>query len=278
MSAFDQPEESVGPTASSRATIAARAFSWTLVALTFAFLFNAYLVLWLDWPTISEGLFNGAESTGSLLAVFQLVLYLLALAGPIAFAIRYPERGTRQDAAAIMAISTYIVRAAFWAILLIGTVDAVISFLRVEELLSAIVGDDLTTELARSRFRGPYIHMPLLALALLIAARSKSLGFHWLALLVVIAELFIVLSRFVFSYEQAFQGDLVRFWYAGLFLFASAYTLYEDGHVRVDVLYSGFSQRTKGLVNMVGSLVLGISLCWVILIPVSYTHLTLPTN
>ena len=30
------------------------------------------------------------------------------------------------------------------------------------------------------------------------------------------------------------MGDLVRFWYAALF-FASAYTLKEDGHVRVDV-------------------------------------------
>ena len=82
------------------------------------------------------------------------------------------------------------------------------------------------------------IHMPLAAVGLVIAAFARrSLGFHWLALLVMIAEMAIVLSRFVFSYEQAFQGDLVRF-YAGLFLFASAHTLFEDGHVRVDVLYA----------------------------------------
>ncbi|NQW11535.1 MAG: TRAP transporter small permease subunit [Alphaproteobacteria bacterium] len=265
MSVSDQPREPVGILAYSGATIAVRAFSWSLVALTFTFLLNVYLVLWLGWPTIIEGLFNGTATEGSLFAIIQIGLYLLALGGPIGFAMLRPDRALRQDAAAIMGLSTYIIRASFWAILLIGTVDGIISFLRVEELLSSVVGNDLTTELGRSRFRGPYIHMPLIVLSLVIAARSKSLGFHWLALMVVIAELLIVLSRFVFSYEQAFQGDLVRFWYAGLFLFASAYTLYEDGHVRVDVLYSGFSERAKGAVNVIGSIVLGLSLCWVIL-------------
>ena len=61
-------------------------------------------------------------------------------------------------------------------------------------------------------------------LSCFIAIRSKGLGFIWLALLVVVAEFLIVITRFVFSYEQAFMGDLVRFWYAALFLFASANT------------------------------------------------------
>ena len=76
----------------------------------------------------------------------------------------------------------------------------------------------------------------------------------------------IVITRFVFSYEQAYQGDLVRFWYGALFLFASAYTLFDDGHVRVDVVYASFAEKTKGLVNAVGAVLLGTSLCWVILV------------
>jgi len=75
-----------------------------------------------------------------------------------------------------------------------------------------------------------------------------------------------VITRFVYSYEQAFMGDLVRMWYAGLFLFSSAYTLIEEGHVRVDVFYTNFSARTKGLVNAIGSVCLGLPLCWTILI------------
>ena len=39
------------------------------------------------------------------------------------------------------------------------------------------------------------------------------------------------------------MGDLVRYWYAALFLFASAYTLYQNGHVRVDVFYASMSTK-----------------------------------
>lgn len=162
-------------------------------------------------------------------------------------------------------IVTYIVRAAFYAVLMVGFVDMVISFLRVENLLPATVGKDLAEQLGRPVFRGVYVHMPLIALALVIAAFKRDIGFVWLALLVVIAELQIVVFRFIFAYEQAFMGDLVRFWYAGLFLFASAYTLLEDGHVRVDVLYAGFTDRTRGFINAWGSIILGLVFCWVIL-------------
>jgi len=44
------------------------------------------------------------------------------------------------------------------------------------------------------------------------------------------------------------MSDLVRFWYGGLFLFASYYTLMKEGHVRVDVLYTNFSGKNKALV------------------------------
>jgi TRAP-type mannitol/chloroaromatic compound transport system permease small subunit len=103
-------------------------------------------------------------------------------------------------------------------------------------------------------------------LAIVIASFNRGLGFHWLALLVVVAELLIVISRFIISYEQAFMADLVRFWYAALFLFASAYTLLEEGHVRVDVLYAAFTDRTKGISNAIGCVLLGMSLCWVVIV------------
>jgi TRAP-type mannitol/chloroaromatic compound transport system permease small subunit len=82
---------------------------------------------------------------------------------------------------------------------------------------------------------------------------------------VVVAEFMIVITRFIFSYEQAFMGDLVRFWYAALFLFASAHTLLIEGHIRVDVAYTHFSDRAKAWVNVVGIFLLGLPLCGVIL-------------
>ena len=54
------------------------------------------------------------------------------------------------------------------------------------------------------------------------------------------------------------MGDLVRFWYAALFLFASAYALIHEGHVRVDVLYTSFSESKKAWTNTIGSSILGI--------------------
>ena len=107
--------------------------------------------------------------------------------------------------------------------------------------------------------------MPLMAVAVAISLFTRSVGFTWLALLVVVAELLIVFLRFIFSYEQAFMADLVRFWYAALFLFASAYTLLHEGHVRVDVLYSGFNPRRRAWVNAVGAVILGAPVCWIVL-------------
>jgi len=77
----------------------------------------------------------------------------------------------------------------------------------------------------------------------------------------VIAEFQIVILRFVFSYEQTLMSDLVRFWYGSLFLFGSYYTLIKDGHVRVDVLYTNFTEKNKAKINLFGSLILGIPLC-----------------
>ena len=65
--------------------------------------------------------------------------------------------------------------------------------------------------------------------------------------------------------ELSLLGDLVRFWYAALYLFASAYALIHEGHVRVDVLYTGFSERKKAWTNAIGSFVFGIPLCLIIL-------------
>jgi len=242
------------------AVLLSRVFAWGTVAAMTAFLINNYLTNWRDWPGATAIFGGGAQ------AWLQAGLYLLGLAAALAFVLKSRGRALRPDAAVIYGVSAYIVRAAFWAVLLIGLADMVVSFLRVEGLLPGLVGDTMTTDLGRSQFRGVWVHFPMAIIALVIAAVTRGFAFHWLALLVVGAEMLIVLSRFIFSYEQAFMGDLVRFWYAALFLFASAHTLLEEGHVRVDVLYSLFSDRAKGITNAVGTAFLGMPLCWTIIL------------
>ena len=239
-----------------------RAIGWAILAHFTVWMINNVLNLSFDWPGV-RSFFDGQVTA---LSFLQLVSYPIFIGGAIGWVWRSEQTTLREDAHSISQFNAFLVRWAFFAVLLIGIVDMTISFLRVEGLLESVVGKQLTTDLGRSAFRGPWVHVPLMLLGWIIALRVRTLGFHWLALLIVIAELAIVITRFVFSYEQAFMGDLVRFWYAALFLFASAYTLLEEGHVRVDIFYAGMKNKTKGLLNAISSLLLGITLCWTIII------------
>ena len=234
-----------------------RSIGWANLWLMFAFLLNTVLTFWVGLPGAS--LSNGA--TG----ILQWLLYPASVAVAIFWTHKNNAISLREDSFSISDMNTYFIRACFWTVLMVGIVDSIISFMRIEDLLPLVFGEELAGNLGRSHFRGPYVHFPLIILGFVIATRTKTLGFHWLALLIVVAELLIVVFRFVFSYEQAFMADLVRYWYGALFLFASAYTLLEEGHVRVDILYAGMKEKSKGVVNAFGSLFMGVPLCWSIL-------------
>jgi len=225
-----------------------------------AYLINNALVVGFGFP-YAMTLFSG----GGALAGVTFAVYIFAIIGGLMVAWRSPGVSLRQDALRIHGFNVYIIRSVFWVVLLVGIVDATIAIMRVESLFDGLVSEETVKQFNLVRFVGAKIHLPLVALGFVLGYFTRTLGFLWLALMIVAAELLIVISRFVFSYEQALMGDLVRYWYAALFLFASAYTLFDDGHVRVDVLYAGFKTRTRGFVNAVGSLFLGSTTAWVIL-------------
>ena len=270
------------PVASDRAAQAgavealARILAGVAVCISFVFTVNFFLSFVWGWPGL-PALFADAGWLGFaplrtplddaqvLRGWLQVASYALPVACVIVWVAVTPNRPLQAGADAYSALAAFIVRAAFWSVFLIGLADALLSFLRVEEFLALFVGDDLTLQLGLSKFRGQYVHIPLMALSCVIALFTRSLSVIWLALLIVVAEFQIVVTRFIFSYEQAFMGDLVRFWYASLFLLASAYSLVDEGHVRVDVFYARFSERRKAWTNAVGSMLLGVPLCWVIL-------------
>lgn len=229
------------------------------LALGIIFVLNNFLTYGygLAGPT---AIFSHGLSGGAFLQVALMVAGL-------GFAFWFTKRPSRlaDDAAAMDRAASGIIAIAFWAVLTVGLADAVLSFLRVEGLHESLFGHDLATKIGISSWRGAYIHIPLMLLAVFLGLRDRSVSVVWLIFLVVLAEFLIVIARFIFAYEQTFMGDLVRFWYAALFLFASAHTLKEEGHVRVDVIYAGFSERTKALVNTVGTVCFGIPLCWVVI-------------
>ena len=235
-----------------------RSLGWSNLWVMFAYLFNNFATFWGGLPGAS--MYNGT------VGLLQLLLYPAVIIMAVFWTLRRREVTLRQDSYTISDMNAFLIRAAFWAVVLVGCMDSLISFLRVEDMLSGLVGETMDKNLGRSQFRGPYVHIPLIIMGILLATRTKTLGFHWLALLIVIGELMIVVFRFIFSYEQAFMSDLVRFWYGALFLFASAHTLLEEGHVRVDILYAGLKEKSKGRINAIGTIFLGISLCWMIIL------------
>ena len=244
-----------------------RFFGWLMVSLMLAFVINTFVTLSLEWPTIFSVFIQNKSNYLNLFQIlFQISMYLFAIFGSFFYAIRMRNISLRDDSELLNKFVNYFIRSCFWAVVFVGLIDVIISFLRVQDFLVNVVGQDLATQLGRSKFRGPYIHIPLVFLGFIVGFFVKHIAFTWLTFLVLIAEFIIVITRFVFSYEQAFQGDIVRFWYAALFLFASAYTLFEDGHVRVDVIYTNFSRRTKGVINSYGCIFLGMTLCWAILL------------
>ena len=253
--------------------LAARIFAYLMVSALFLYLINNYLVYWQDLPgtynlALHYGWFglegNPLDADQLTWGWTQLLAYLAILAASGIYVLRTPSRSLQQDSVRFSRMSAYIIRFAFWAVTLIGAIDMLISFLRVEGLLESVAGEWLTGQLGRPIFRGTYVHYPLLVVSLFLAARLPRISFTWLALYCVLAEFLIVITRFIFSYEQAYMVDVVRFWYAALFLFASAHTLVEEGHVRVDVLYAGFKRRRKAVFDTIGSVLLGIPICWVI--------------
>ena len=88
--------------------------------------------------------------------------------------------------------------------------------------------------------------------------------FSWLLLLMVLLTCLIVILRYLFNIGFIWMQELVRFFYAAVFLICAAYTLVEDAHVRVDIFYSKLSEKNKNIINIFGSLIFLIPVCLII--------------
>ena len=76
----------------------------------------------------------------------------------------------------------------------------------------------------------------------------------WLAVLMVIVQFGIVTISYVFAIGSIWYQESVVYMHATLFLLAAAYTLIEDGHVRVDVFFRAASENRKALTDLLGHL------------------------
>ena len=231
-----------------------RYLGWITISLLVAFIVNNFLNIYFGIENAS-----GLVSSFSGTAIISFSIYIIAVCVAIWQVKRTLHEGFREQAKNLHDFNIYFLRGCFFAVLFIGCIDFLLALLRSIDILKHLVGDTTARALGLGNVVGPYLHVPLVILGFIVASFSRTLGWTWLALLIVFAELIIVISRYLFSYEQSFMADLVRYWYAALFLFASAYTLYEEGHVRVDVIYAGLSDKVKAYVNAWGSYLLGVT-------------------
>jgi TRAP-type mannitol/chloroaromatic compound transport system permease small subunit len=110
----------------------------------------------------------------------------------------------------------------------------------------------MSTVPASSRFDG------LLRLAGWLDRVNRSIGVivAWLALAMVLVTFVVVVLRYLFDSGSIALQESVTYMYAILFMLGAAYTLQQDGHVRVDILYQRFSRRGRAWVDLLGTLFL----------------------
>jgi len=84
----------------------------------------------------------------------------------------------------------------------------------------------------------------------------KYLG-YFTALILALLVLLVVYdatARYLFSTGSIALQELEWHLFDVVILFGIAYTLKENAHVRVDVFYASYSEKTKAIVNMISSL------------------------
>ena len=107
----------------------------------------------------------------------------------------------------------------------------------------------------------------------IIDGLSNFLGriFSWLTLTMVIVMASIVVLRYVFQIGSIVLQESIIYINALIFTFGVAYTLKEQGHVRVDIFYSRINEKKQAWVDVFGSLFFLIpSTCFIIWISWDY--------
>ncbi|MBA3597037.1 MAG: TRAP transporter small permease subunit [Methylibium sp.] len=78
----------------------------------------------------------------------------------------------------------------------------------------------------------------------------------WLILPMVLSLTYEVVSRYVFNAPTEWAYDMTFMLYGSFFMLGAAYTLQRKGHVRTDLLYTGWSPRRQAVTDLACYLVM----------------------
>jgi len=86
-----------------------------------------------------------------------------------------------------------------------------------------------------------------------------------LMILMILNVFYDVVMRYFFNDVSIAMQELEWHLYAAMFMFGIGYTLKEDGHVRVDVIYDQLSKKSQAIINIAGSLLFALPFTLLIL-------------
>ena len=78
----------------------------------------------------------------------------------------------------------------------------------------------------------------------------------WAALLVVLVVFMNVVMRYAFNTSYVFVQEPEWHLFVSIFLIGAGYTLFKDGHVRVDIFYQRLGDKGRACVNLLGVLLM----------------------
>ena len=101
----------------------------------------------------------------------------------------------------------------------------------------------------------------------LIAFFSEKVGIisSFLILLLIILVTVSVILRYVFSIGFIWLQDLYIWIHAIFILLGIAFTVKNDGHVRIDLFYRSFRERKKKIVNLLETIFFGLPLTFLLI-------------
>jgi TRAP-type mannitol/chloroaromatic compound transport system permease small subunit len=108
----------------------------------------------------------------------------------------------------------------------------------------------------------------LLAFSRLIDQLNERVGHavYWMVLAAVLVSSGNAVVRYLFAYSSNAWLELQWYLYTSFFLIGAGYTLLRNEHVRIDIIYSRLSTRTRAWIDVIGGIFFLLPMAVVIMI------------
>jgi TRAP-type mannitol/chloroaromatic compound transport system permease small subunit len=88
----------------------------------------------------------------------------------------------------------------------------------------------------------------------------------WLTLVMVLLTFAIVILRYGFNLGWIWLQESLTYLHVTVFTVVSAWTLQQDGHVRVDIFYTSMPDHKRALVDLLGTLLFLVPFCLFVMV------------